>query len=69
VAPIRATWRGASCAWPGKTSAWPTRARRASLDAAETFERLGSPEGELALAEAVLYLAMAAKSNAGLPRV
>ncbi len=33
-------------------------------DAAATYERLGSPEGELALAEAVLYLAMAAKSNA-----
>ncbi len=40
------------------------RAARIALDAAETFERLGSPEGELALAEAVLYLAMAAKSNA-----
>lgn len=34
-------------------------------DAAATYERLGSPEGELALAEAILYLAMAAKSNAG----
>lgn len=33
-------------------------------DAAATYERLGSPEGELALAEAVIYLAMAAKSNA-----
>ena len=30
----------------------------------ETYERLGSPEGELALAEAVLYLAVAPKSNA-----
>jgi putative ATPase len=40
------------------------RALRVALDAAETFERLGSPEGELALAEAVVYLAMAAKSNA-----
>jgi putative ATPase len=40
------------------------RALRLALDAAETFERLGSPEGELALAEAVLYLACAAKSNA-----
>ena len=37
---------------------------RIALDSAETFDRLGSPEGELALAEAVLYLAMAAKSNA-----
>lgn len=34
-------------------------------DAASTFERLGSPEGELALAQAVLYLAVAPKSNAG----
>ena len=34
-------------------------------DAAQTYERLGSPEGELALAQAVLYLAVAAKSNAG----
>jgi putative ATPase len=40
------------------------RALRIALDAAETFERLGSPEGELALAEAVVYLAVAAKSNA-----
>ena len=40
------------------------RALRVALDAAETYERLGSPEGELALAEAVVYLAMAAKSNA-----
>ena len=31
----------------------------------ETFERLGSPEGELALAQAVIYLALAPKSNAG----
>jgi len=34
-------------------------------DAALTFERLGSPEGELALGQAVIYLAVAAKSNAG----
>jgi putative ATPase len=40
------------------------RALRLALDATETYERLGSPEGELALAEAVLYLAVAAKSNA-----
>ncbi|HEX2542683.1 MAG TPA: replication-associated recombination protein A [Caldimonas sp.] len=40
------------------------RALRVALDAAETYERLGSPEGELALAEAVVYLAMAPKSNA-----
>jgi putative ATPase len=40
------------------------RALRLTLDAAETYERLGSPEGELALAQAVVYLAMAAKSNA-----
>ncbi len=40
------------------------RALRMTLDAAETYERLGSPEGELALAQAVVYLAVAAKSNA-----
>ncbi|MES2228738.1 MAG: replication-associated recombination protein A [Pseudomonadota bacterium] len=40
------------------------RALRLALDAAETYERLGSPEGELALAQAVVYLAVAAKSNA-----
>ena len=40
------------------------RALRLSLDACETYERLGSPEGELALAQAVIYLACAAKSNA-----
>jgi len=40
------------------------RGLRIALDACETYERLGSPEGELALAEAVLYLAAAAKSNA-----
>jgi len=40
------------------------RALRLTLDAAETYERLGSPEGELALAQAVVYLACAAKSNA-----
>lgn len=40
------------------------RALRLTLDAAETYERLGTPEGELALAEAVVYLACAAKSNA-----
>ena len=40
------------------------RALRLALDAAEVYERLGSPEGELALAEAVVYLAMAPKSNA-----
>jgi putative ATPase len=40
------------------------RALRLALDAAETYERLGSPEGELALAQCVLYLAVAPKSNA-----
>jgi len=40
------------------------RALRIALDACETYERLGSPEGELALGEAVLYLAVAPKSNA-----
>ena len=40
------------------------RALRLALDAADVYERLGSPEGELALAECVVYLAVAAKSNA-----
>jgi putative ATPase len=40
------------------------RALRLTLDAAEVYERLGSPEGELALAQAVVYLAIAPKSNA-----
>jgi len=40
------------------------RALRLTLDACETYERLGSPEGELALAQAVIYLACAPKSNA-----
>ena len=53
---VRMAWEDIGLADP--------RAARMALDAAETFERLGSPEGELALAEAVLYLAMAAKSNA-----
>ena len=41
------------------------RAIQLANEAAQTYERLGSPEGELALAQAVLYLATAAKSNAG----
>jgi putative ATPase len=45
----------------------PRRSRRAltlALEAVAVYERLGTPEGELALAEAVIYLACAAKSNA-----
>jgi putative ATPase len=41
------------------------RALNIALDACATFERLGTPEGELALANCVIYLACAAKSNAG----
>ncbi|MFC7703011.1 replication-associated recombination protein A [Plastorhodobacter daqingensis] len=41
------------------------QAQTVCLHAWETFERLGSPEGELALAQAVIYLALAPKSNAG----
>ncbi|SLN51596.1 Replication-associated recombination protein A [Aquimixticola soesokkakensis] len=41
------------------------QAQTICLHAWETFERLGSPEGELALAQAVIYLALAPKSNAG----
>lgn len=40
------------------------RAMEVALNAADIYERLGSPEGELALAQAVVYLAVAAKSNA-----
>jgi len=40
------------------------RALRLALDAVETYERLGSPEGELTLAQAVIYMACAPKSNA-----
>ena len=40
------------------------RGQQLALQAAEVYERLGSPEGELALAQAVVYLAVAAKSNA-----
>ena len=37
---------------------------RSTLDAWEAYDRLGSPEGELAIAQAVVYLACAPKSNA-----
>jgi len=40
------------------------RALQLALEAAQAYERLGSPEGELALAQAIIYLAMAPKSNA-----
>ncbi len=40
------------------------QAQRVCLDAWQTYERLGSPEGELALSQAVIYLALAPKSNA-----
>lgn len=54
---IRMAWEDIGLADP--------RALQVVNAAADTYERLGSPEGELALAQAVLYLAMAAKSNAG----
>ena len=54
---IRMAWEDIGLADP--------RAVQLALDAAQTYERLGSPEGELALAQAVLYMAVAAKSNAG----
>ncbi|TVP74196.1 MAG: replication-associated recombination protein A [Rhodobacteraceae bacterium] len=41
------------------------QAHAVCLDAWQSYERLGSPEGELALAQAVIYLALAPKSNAG----
>ena len=54
---IRMAWEDIGLADP--------RAMQIANDAATTFERLGSPEGELALGQAVIYLAVAAKSNAG----
>ena len=54
---VRMAWEDIGLADP--------RAARITLDAAETYERLGSPEGELALAQALIYLAVAPKSNAG----
>ena len=41
------------------------QAQAVCLQGWETYERLGSPEGELALAQALIYLALAPKSNAG----
>lgn len=54
---VRMAWEDIGLADP--------RAMQIANDAALTYERLGSPEGELALAQAVIYLAVAAKSNAG----
>ena len=54
---VRMAWEDVGLADP--------RAIQIANDAAETYERLGSPEGELALGQAVIYLAVAAKSNAG----
>jgi putative ATPase len=54
---IRMAWEDIGLADP--------RAMQMANDAAATYERLGSPEGELALGQAVIYLAVAAKSNAG----
>ena len=54
---VRMAWEDIGIADP--------RAIQLANDAATTFERLGSPEGELALGQAVIYLARAAKSNAG----
>ena len=54
---IRMAWEDIGLADP--------RAMQITNEAAQTYERLGSPEGELALAQAVIYLAVAPKSNAG----
>ena len=54
---VRMAWEDVGLADP--------RAMQIANDAAATSERLGPPEGELALAQAVIYLAVAAKSNAG----
>ena len=58
----RATSRAARA--HGQRGHRPGRPARESLDAAETYERLGSPEGDSALAQAVIYLRRAPKSNA-----
>ncbi len=56
---------GVSCAWPWRISALPIRKRWRRRNAAkDAYDFLGSPEGELALAQATLYLATAPKSNA-----
>lgn len=54
---VRMAWEDIGLADP--------RAMQLANEAAATYERLGSPEGELALAQAVIYLAVAPKSNAG----
>ena len=54
---VRMAWEDIGLADP--------RAMQIVNDAAATYERLGSPEGELALAQAVIYMSIAAKSNAG----
>ena len=57
----RAGW----CAWRSRISAWPTRRRWCIANAAkDAYDYLGSPEGELAFAQACVYLATAPKSNA-----
>lgn len=62
--PIYLARRIVRMAWEDIGIADP-RAMQIANDAASTYERLGSPEGELALGQAVIYLAVAAKSNAG----
>jgi putative ATPase len=62
--PVYLSRRIVRMAWEDVGLADP-RAMQIANDAAQTYERLGSPEGELALAQAVIYLAVAAKSNAG----
>ncbi|MCL5272823.1 MAG: replication-associated recombination protein A [Gammaproteobacteria bacterium] len=54
---VRMAWEDIGLADP--------RAMQIANEAATTYERLGSPEGELALGQAVIYLSVAAKSNAG----
>src|SRR6218665_2357041 len=54
---VRTAWEDIGLADP--------RAAQLCLAAADTYERLGSPQGEVALAQALIYLAVASKSNAG----
>lgn len=64
VDPLYLARRIVRMAWEDIGLADP-RAIQIANDAATTYDRLGSPEGELALAQAIIYLAVAAKSNAG----
>ena len=63
------TSRAAWCAWPSRTSAWPTRARSSRPSPRmQAVHFLGIPEGDLALAQAAIYLSRRAQVRRRLPR-